>query len=763
VQQSPTPLAAGQQVTVRDESWVVLGAERFDAVHLVRLRGTGEGNRGELRTIVSPFDVVRPVAASSRVRRGSRQRALAAAAAAIAEATPWDQCRTAATAAIHLHAWQLEPAMAAVMGATRILLADHVGLGKTIQATLIVTELCARGLAERVLVLTPASLREQWAVEMHERFRLRPTIFDQATLANTVASLPVGVNPWQTAPLIISSIDLVKRADIRSALDNVAFDILIVDEAHHLTPGTDRGDLVADIAARTPWVVLATATPHSGDETAFTFLRQLGAIDGEPPVVFRRSRPVQPHGGFRRSRIVPIAPTTGERLLLAAVQRYVRALTYRRGRGDGIRLVASVIARRASSSAEAVSRTLARRIALLSREPVEPPLPRLPWDEADASDAGVDDILLGATGLDDVQQEVECLRQLAALAKAAAARSSKITFVRQLLRRTSEQLLVFSEYRDVAEIVAAALEDLAPVATLHGGLSPRDRRHVVRSFNAGQVRTLVATDAAGEGLNLHYRCRLLVNIELPWMPRRLEQRIGRIDRLGQTRPVHALHLVHRDSFEGTVVARLERRRSAAHARTLAAPPLETATRPALERRLRAAVDRYRQPPVGGAIYSPARPPGGDGACLLVTSSAAVQDESGRMVRNVAVAVTVALGKPRRQPTRALVRSLIRDAAVQSAVRDEIERHSAGSLVLTRSTAAALERRLAACLTAVARRRRHSAWQGSLFDRSAESAAEAQHAALADLEAHLQRRLTAVRALLSLRLEPATPVAAWLVR
>ena len=118
-----------------------------------------------------------------RLRRGTRREALTAAAAAIAEATPWSDTWTAASARIDLRPWQLEPALAVIHGATRVLLADAVGLGKTIQALLIVTELVARGMARRVLVLTPASLRDQWAGEASQRFGLTATVFDHATLA----------------------------------------------------------------------------------------------------------------------------------------------------------------------------------------------------------------------------------------------------------------------------------------------------------------------------------------------------------------------------------------------------------------------------------------------------------------------------------------------------------------------------------------------------------------------------------------------------
>jgi hypothetical protein len=127
-----------------------------------------------------------------------------------------------------------------------------------------------------------------------------------------------------------------------------------------------------------------------------------------------------------------------------------------------------------------------------------------------------------------------------------------------LLRRARQPAIVFTEYRDTLARIAAALPASLPCLVLHGGLSPRERGAVQRQFNANGV-LLLATDAASEGLNLHHRCRLIVHFELPWNPARLEQRTGRVDRLGQTRPVHEVLLVARDTAERTVLAPLIRR------------------------------------------------------------------------------------------------------------------------------------------------------------------------------------------------------------
>ena len=198
----------------------------------------------------------------------------------------------------------------------------------------------------------------------------------------------------------------------------------------------------------------------------------------------------------------------------------------------------------------------------------------LPWDEGDDDD-GPGDAALAIAGLDDRSREIAWLEQLATLSAAASAQSSKVAVIRRLLRRTGEPLIVFSEYRDVVRTVAAQLVDLSTVAVLHGGLSAPERRYQLAAFTQGRARTLVTTDAAGEGLNLQARCRLVVNFELPWNPLRLEQRIGRVDRIGQRRRVHAIQLFHRDSFESIVATRFDERRS----RVAAASPAMQAVPP----------------------------------------------------------------------------------------------------------------------------------------------------------------------------------------
>lgn len=783
MQKLRSEISTGEHVDVRGEGWLVVRREAFDECSLVTLRGASDGNFGETARLLVPFDRIARSQVPSGIARVSRSCVLRRAASAVARAHGWCDPWTAAGANIDLFPWQLEPALAAVAGATRLLLADDVGLGKTIQAGLILAELGARGLISRALVLTPASLREQWASELGDRFGLDPLVMDHAALARLASELPVGVNPWSTADLVVSSIDLVKRPDVRTALDGVTFDALIVDEAHHLKPGSDRGALVADLARRVPWIALATATPHSGDERDYAFLCSLGAVgSGEHLRVFRRRARDVGQPRRRRARFRAIAATAAERTLHHDTLEYARAVW--RLQQDGERhaaIVASVICRRAVSSARAVLRTLERRRALLSEaNPLTALQPSLPWDEGDAADDVEADEILASAGLADRIGELHWLDRLVLLARRAAPSSSKASLIERLLDRTSEPVLVFSEYRDTIAHLQERLARHATLAVLHGAMSARERRESVQRFVGGAARVLLATDAAGEGLNLQARCRVVINVELPWNPLRLEQRIGRVDRLGQTRRVHALSLFHRRSFEDEVLARLHRRmQKADHTleelrvdeRAIAAaifddrPVVEAATH--LRRNTldaggcalaaTAALGRRAMflaksgPPMSPRAKAVCTAPSRrrrlvDRFVLLFESDA--HDSRGRLVAREILPIAV-WASPALAVRPGSVRQLSRLLASSSSVRDIVTDALAARTTTTRAaalrTAAALAERLERLLSQ-ASAAEPVLFQTSLFDRRAEQRARANDAAIAVWRAHLQHRLDEARGL-----------------
>jgi superfamily II DNA/RNA helicase len=179
--------------------------------------------------------------------------------------------------------------------------------------------------------------------------------------------------------------------------------------------------------------------------------------------------------------------------------------------------------------------------------------------------------------LADPRREQRMLNALAAAAQLASRHESKIAALCRLLRRARESAVVFTEYRDTLmhvreQLARDACLVFAPIV-LHGGLAREERAAVLDEFSRTPRALLLATDAAAEGLNLHRHCRLVVNLELPWNPMRLEQRIGRVDRIGQHRTVHAFHLIARGSGEARIFSRLRARVAAANADLGAPDPL----------------------------------------------------------------------------------------------------------------------------------------------------------------------------------------------
>ena len=554
----PSRHEPGALLDVRGETWTLTRAQPFDACAILTLEGRDRSNAGERLRVIDPFDRPRPLA-NQKPRKRSRRAVVASALYAVTAARDASRLWTAADAAIELWPHQLEPALAVIGGATRLLLADAVGLGKTIQAGLIVSELMARGWIEHTLIVCPAGLRDTWARELGDRFGIAASVIDQASLADRIALLPPGVSPWSGHAVAIASIDFVKREEVLAAIDNEPIDLVIADEAHHLSPGTDRGTAILRIASRAPWCVLVSATPHSGDCAAFDYLTSLGET-GEPIAIFRRQRSDVGLAVSRRARVLGVTPTRDEAALLAAIEAYARAIWIARGREDhAVRLVAMTMARRASSSRAAIKRTLERRLALLVDGGAEPAQAPLPWEEVDRSDQVESDAMLSARGLASVDEERKALEHLIELARRCTA-SSKFHRLKRLLDIVREPAVIFTEYRDTLDAIVAALpESSRRVGFIHGGLPTELRRSTVDAFNDGRVDVLVATDAAGEGLNLHHRCRLVIDIELPWNPLRLEQRIGRVDRLGQRRTVHAVRLFHPGTIESSVLEHLRGR------------------------------------------------------------------------------------------------------------------------------------------------------------------------------------------------------------
>ena len=552
-------IATGETVRIRDERWVVTGRSPGIDACVLEVRGQDRANRDARASFLLPCEIVEPLAADRSPQRVRPPKWRHLARAILTEATPtWPSLRTGLRARISLLPFQLEPALAVTHGiASRLLLADEVGLGKTIQAALIVGEILERTRHARVLIVAPASLKEQWQSELNDRFRIEAWLADSVSLARLGAEWGT-TNPWTCRAVTITSIDFVKRPEVMRALEALVWDAVVFDEAHGLTGRSDRALAAGALARRARTVVLLTATPHAGDDRAFETLCGIGDLGRAFPLLtFRRTRSDVGLAVSRKTLSLRVRPTLAEREVHRALQAYVRKVRSERGHGgDAAHLAMMVLTRRACSSAWSLARSIERRLALLAGDPSSMSQLTLPLFESSGDEApGAE---LAVPGLDDRDDECRRLEAIRALAIRAQAAESKVCALIRLLQRAHEPAIVFTEYRDTLARLASLLDEMKPV-TLHGGLTPAERGESLRRFTSGTTGVLLATDAASEGLNLHQRCRLVINLDLPWTPLRLEQRIGRVERIGQEGRVHAVHLLAADTAEETLVTKLATR------------------------------------------------------------------------------------------------------------------------------------------------------------------------------------------------------------
>jgi superfamily II DNA or RNA helicase len=512
-------------------------------------------------TILTPFD--RPVRQErqAHLRVVRPRRWLHELDRLLLDVHPFGALTAATDAAIRLMPHQLEPALAIVRhGVTRLLIADGVGLGKTIQAGMILSELAKRDEDVRALVLMPAGLRDQWCAELSAHFSLSAVRADSEWLRVTTCERPPDVNPWSLPGIYVASYDFVKRPEALRPLEDVAWDVVVVDEAHNATAGTDRLAAVHAIACRSMRVVLLTATPPVGSPSDLAALYQIGQLSDEerPLCVFARSREEVESDRPRKSVVLAVTPSDAERRMHTLLERYSAAVWKEaRRRGDARAALASIILRkRALSGAGSLAVSVERRINLLAglEKPATIqlflPLDEDPLEDDDPSGS------LAAPGLADQRRERRWLAAIAEAARTAARAETKVRRLLRLLARVQEPAVIFTEYRDtLARLERAIASSGRRIVTLHGGMSAAERSRIPALFREG-TRTLLATDAAAEGLNLHESSRIVIHYELPWNPARLEQRVGRVDRLGQTRRVHDIALVTADSAERLVLAPL---------------------------------------------------------------------------------------------------------------------------------------------------------------------------------------------------------------
>lgn len=550
--------APGDLIWIRRQPW------RVEATHtgagLTRVRVTATADASGPRSFLLPAerwwgDNVH------RTRRVSARYALGWLAARAARIHP----AGAPAAILHAHtsllAYQLEPALAVLAGTRRVLIADAVGMGKTVQAALIIAELLSRRPDARALVLVPAPLIAQWADELETRFHLGTQMAESGTFSRLRAERPYLANPWSHPGVWLASPDYLKQPHVRDAMPDVPWDVVVIDEAHQLAGDSQRADAGHALARNAAHVVLLTATPHDGDDTRFRKLLSLGATGARTDTLrtFRRMR----ESVSRRVRALHLEPGATVTRVLAAIDAFARTArpSTRADHRRALHLLCALFRKRTLSSLAALVASLDRRLAWVCHaDPIET------WEQlalfpADVVSGDEWATLTTDAGL-PVARERAWLLRLRHLAAAVPAGDTKLTRLRTLLRRAGEPAVVFTEYRDSLLAVAGVLVMDRPLAVLHGGLPPAAQRRALRDFLEGRADTLLATDVASQGLNLQHRARWVICLDLPWTPMRLEQRMGRVDRLGQTRAVHVTLLGTRHAADAALRARVAQRQDA---------------------------------------------------------------------------------------------------------------------------------------------------------------------------------------------------------
>jgi superfamily II DNA or RNA helicase len=492
----------------------------------------------------------------------------------------------------------------------RFLLADDPGAGKTIMAGLYIKELQLRRAADRVLIVTPANLRPQWQRELAERFDVECVQMDRALFDSSPTQ-----NPWDVHDFVIVSRDFLRAEEVLDSFVAAErdWDLGIIDEAHGFTLQVDGKGLISKrsnrykaaekVAEKAHRLVLLTATPHSGkNESLWGLLRLLDAdaygdrcpkhvelneqqyrkVPKERMVDLRGQKLFKP----RHPHTIEYELEGPELDLYIAVTDFVskRLVEIRgasAGRAAGFALTA--MQRRLASSIRAIRLTLERRVHRLEKALDDVPAylrgqrafrQSVYPDEVETDDLAEEDLWrLEERALEEwlpgteeeLRLELEECRQLLVKAEETEHAGTErklnellaVVNAQGLVDDQSKKLLIFTEQKDTLRYLVEKLQPRFCVAQIHGDLRLADRIEAERYFRE-RAQIMVATEAAGEGINLQF-CHLMVNYDIPWNPNRLEQRMGRIHRIGQTEDVHIFNLVAGNTREGHVLATILRK------------------------------------------------------------------------------------------------------------------------------------------------------------------------------------------------------------
>jgi len=487
--------------------------------------------------------------------------------------------------AVYLHALK--------MPHLRFMIADDPGAGKTIMAGLIIKELKLRGVSKRILIVAPGHLTRQWLREMKEKFQEKFIIVDRAYMNSYQSE-----NPWRTGEQYITSIDFAKQKDVMGTLSGVRWDFVVVDEAHKMSARrssdsirkTKRYRLGELLSKNSDHLLFLTATPHNGDRESFRLFLDLlkpgffakeelieeAKRRNDNPLFIRRMKEElrdfdgKPIFKKRETSTIKFLLSDQEMELYSQLSKYIkreynRALSRENPHSYVFALL--LLQRRMASSIYALLKSLKRRKRKCENLLKDPETPELKLnllryeDEEERKRWEIEKKIESLTPSQtrrELETEIKALKGLIEMAEKIleSEEETKLEQLKKILDEIGdEKFLIFSEFKDTVQYLQEKLKKWGyTTCTIHGEMNMEERIQAEKDFRENK-QIMVATEAAGEGINLQF-CHLMINYDMPWNPNRLEQRIGRIHRYKQEKNVQIYNLVARNTREGRVLLKL---------------------------------------------------------------------------------------------------------------------------------------------------------------------------------------------------------------
>lgn len=559
--------------------------------------------------------------------------------------------------------YQLVPlVMAMQQDPVRLLIADTTGLGKTVEAGLIMCELIARSRARSILIITPANLREQWREQMRDLFYLGFDIISSDTRKKLERMMPPGADPWTFFERLIVSIDYAKDIKVRNEILKRKWDLVVVDEAHNAcAPHNFAGrkadmeryqflDQLAEKASK--HLILLTATPHNGYTDSYSSLLRMlspSIVRGEKSELapirekaihhvcqrtrkdvaqwFEEANMPNPFPGREPAHKTEVGVDLHRDYLkslekLDAIMKMVGLHAQKHKDANAVEWLRLHLFRRALSSPEALRVSLENRIENLRSE-VRDIATEVNSDSLFTSvldkggtdaeseeevDRHADLIFFSVEKKIQLRDFVDLLQELK---KFTPAKDRKLSTLRDqvipdLLSKASEltpgRIIIFTRFKDTLNYLERELSkgNTYEVITLHGDLSEAERDRRFEQFGMSERAVLIATDVISEGLNLQNAAAMVVHYDIPWNPNRLEQRVGRVDRFGQRSPLVYTRTVYcRETTDEDVMALLVRKLEQIREDQGFCPPFFVSEETVLDRLVRRSKKRRGEAPQAG--------------------------------------------------------------------------------------------------------------------------------------------------------------------